>query len=121
MAIAHHANYIDWFEIGRTDLCRATGITYREIEERGFLLVVVEVGCRYLTPFRYDDEVVIRTSVEETTSRSMKFVYELRDANDAIHATGFSRHFWLDKNTQRPVRADGEVVRLFAEWIEGDR
>ena len=51
----------------------------------------------------------------------MKFVYELRDANDAIHATGFSRHFWLDKSTQRPVRADGEVVRLFAEWIEGDR
>ena len=116
MAIAHHANYIDWFEIGRTDLCRATGITYREIEERGFLLVVVEVGCRYLTPFRYDDEVVIRTSVEETTSRSMKFVYELRDANDAIHATGTSSHVWVDMATRRPVVGDEDVAAAFAAF-----
>src|SRR3954447_25819403 len=96
MAIAHHANYIVWFEIGRTDLCRATGITYRDIESRGYLLVVVEVGCRYVTPFKYDDEVIIRTSVSEAASRSMKFEYELRDAEDNVHATGFSRHFWLD-------------------------
>src|SRR5258707_13962644 len=76
MGIAHHSNYIVWFEIGRPDLCRATGITYREIEEHGRLLVVVEVGCRYRTPFRYEDEVIIHTSVAEAGSRSMKFAYE---------------------------------------------
>src|ERR1044072_8730494 len=69
MGIAHHSNYVVWFEIGRTDLCRASGITYREIEERGRLLVVVEIGCRYRTPFRYDDEVIIHTSVAEAPRR----------------------------------------------------
>ena len=62
MGIAHHANYIVWFEIGRTDLCRATGFPYNEIESRGFILVVTDIQCRYRMPFRYDDEVVIRTS-----------------------------------------------------------
>ena len=56
MGIAHHSNYIVWYEVGRTDLCREAGLTYREIEERGFLLVVVEINCSYRTPYRYDDE-----------------------------------------------------------------
>src|SRR3954451_9703235 len=80
MGIAHHSNYIVWFEIGRTDLCRATGISYREIEERGLILVGTEVQCRYRIPYRYDEEVVIRTSVAEGRSRSMRFAYELRHA-----------------------------------------
>src|ERR1051325_6072765 len=91
MAIAHHANYIVWFEIGRTDYCRAAGFPYSEIESRGHILVVTEVSCRYRIPYRYDDEVVIRTSVAECASRMMKFGYELRDASgEKVHATGFS-------------------------------
>ena len=70
MGIAHHANYIVWFEIGRTDLCRATGFPYNEIEARGFILVVTDMQCRYRVPYRYDSEVVIRTTVAELASRS---------------------------------------------------
>jgi acyl-CoA thioester hydrolase len=118
MAIAHHANYVVWFEIGRTDLCRATGISYRQIEARGVLLVVVEIGCRYVIPFHYDDEVVIRTWVSESGSRSMTFGYELRNAvDDAVHATGFSKHFWVDRETRRPVKADAEVMEAFAPYL----
>ena len=86
MGIAHHSNYIVWFEIGRTDLCRATGFPYAEIERRGYLLVVTEVSCRYRMPFRYDEEVIIRTRVGETTSRSMTFVYELIVAEGTLSA-----------------------------------
>ena len=119
MAIAHHAEYLVWFEIGRTDFCRAAGMTYREIEERGSLLVVVEIGCRYVVPFRYDDEVLIRTSLAESASRSLKFGYELRDGSgETLHATGFSRHVWLDRETRRPGRADDEVVRRFAAFLQ---
>ena len=59
MGIAHHSNDIVWFEIGRTDLCRATGFPYAEIEARGFILVVTEVACRFRIPFKYDDEVIV--------------------------------------------------------------
>ena len=118
MGIAHHSNYVVWFEIGRTDLCRAAGFPYTEIESRGFLLVVTEIGCRYRTPFRYDDEVLIRTSLASVASRAMKFAYELYDgAGEELRASGFSSHIWLDKETRRPSRADAEVMRAFASYL----
>lgn len=118
MSIAHHANYIVWFEIGRTDLCRATGFPYADIETRGFLLVVTEVACRYRTPYRYDDEVLIRTSVASAASRVMQFGYELFDgAGEILHASGTSSHVWLDKVTRRPVRADPEVMAAFTPFL----
>jgi len=120
MGIAHHANYVVWFEIGRTDLCRAAGIPYREIEARGFLLVVVEIGCRYSVPFRYDDEVLIRTTVSEVDSRAMTFRYELYDgAGETLHATGFSKHVWVDRVSRKPVKGDAGVVALFEGFVEG--
>ena len=117
MGIAHHSNYVVWFEIGRTDLCRETRITYRDIEQRGFLLVVVEIGCRFKTPYRYDDEVVIRTTIGEAGSRMLRFEYELSDSEGEIHATGFSRHVWLDRETRKPVKADAGVMQAFEPWM----
>lgn len=120
MGIAHHSNYIVWFEIGRTDLCRQTGFPYTEIERRGLLLVVTEVTCRYRTPYAYDDEVLIRTSVDAVGSRMMRFAYELLDAGgERRHATGQSSHIWLDRTTRRPVTGDAEVLKAFAPWLPG--
>ena len=119
MGIAHHANYIVWFEVGRTDLCREAGFPYTVIENRGFILVVTEITCRYRVPFRYDDEVVIRTSLAETASRAMKFGYELFDANDELHAVGTSSHMWVDRASRKPVRAPEDVMEAFAKWRDG--
>ncbi len=120
MGIAHHSNYIVWFEIGRTDLCRHTGFSYAEIERRGYLLVVTEIGCRFKIPYRYDEEVLIRTSVAEAASRAMRFEYELLNAAaDTLHATGFSSHLWVDRDSRKPVRADAEVMKAFAPFIRG--
>jgi acyl-CoA thioester hydrolase len=112
MGIAHHSNYIVWFEIGRTDLCREIGFPYTEIEKRGYLLVVTEIGCRYQIPFRYDDEVRIRTRVSRLASRAMTFAYEL-SCGDELRASGSSAHMWVDQKTRKPVRADEEVMRAF--------
>ena len=117
MGIAHHANYIVWFEIGRTDLCRATGFPYNEIESRGFILVVTDIQCRYRIPYRYDDEVLIRTTVADLASRSIKFAYELFDSRGVtLHANGTSSHLWLEEKTRKPVRADEDVRRAFESW-----
>ncbi|HEX7155500.1 MAG TPA: thioesterase family protein [Thermoanaerobaculia bacterium] len=122
MAIAHHSNHIVWFEIGRTDLCRETGIPYAEIEARGYILVVVEVHCRYREAFRYDDEVVIRTRVAELGSRSITFAYELFDpTGTTMRADGYTKHFWLDRETRRPVRVDEEVLAAFQRWAPGEQ
>jgi acyl-CoA thioester hydrolase len=118
MGIAHHSNYIVWFEIGRTELCRATGFPYRDIEERGRILVVTEVTCRYRAPYRYDDEVLIRTSIAQSASRSMTFRYELLDGRgETVHATGESVHVWVDRTSRRPTVADEAAMRAFAPYL----
>lgn len=118
MGIAHHSNYIVWFEVGRTDLCREAGFTYREIEESGYLLVVVEINCSYRTPYRYDEEVLIRTAIEEAGSRAMRFRYELVSADGSdMRASGFSRHFWLDRETRRPVVAPQHLLQPFVPFL----
>jgi acyl-CoA thioester hydrolase len=116
MGIAHHANHIVWFEIGRTDLCREAAVSYREIESRGYLLVVTEVGCRYRTPFHYDDEVVLLTRIGSLSRRSIRFEYELRGPAEVTHGTGFSSHLWLDRETRRPVVAPEDLLKSFESW-----
>ena len=59
MGIAHHSNYIVWFEIGRTEYCRAAGLPYRSMEDAGLLILVTAVECRYRRPARYDDAVSV--------------------------------------------------------------
>lgn len=118
MGIAHHSNYVVWFEIGRTDLCREAGLLYTEIERAGYVLVVAEAGCRYRKPYGYDDIVVIRTRIEEGTSRSIRFGYELRNEDGTqLHATGYTLHFWVDRETRRPTVVREDIYRLFQPWF----
>ena len=62
MGVVYHANYLVWFEVGRTDLLRQLGWTYREMEKTGVRLPVIEVECTYRSPARYDDEIEVRTT-----------------------------------------------------------
>jgi len=114
MGIAHHANYLSWFEIGRTDLCRDAGLPYGEIESKGLLLVVTEIACRYRVPFRYDEEVVITTRIRERATRSITFAYDLRGQGEpSPRATGSTAHLWVDAKTRKPVRPPAEIRDLF--------
>jgi acyl-CoA thioester hydrolase len=118
MGIAHHSNYLVWFEIGRTDLCRKAGVSYSEIEQSGYLLVVTDVSCRYRIPFRYDDEVVIRTRVAEVGSRILQFAYELRNEAGDLCASGVTRHLWLDRETRRPVKSPRGLEERFRAMVK---
>jgi acyl-CoA thioester hydrolase len=80
MGLLHHANYLVYFEQARTELLRSMGLTYRDIEDQGFLLVLTNVEIRYKRPAHYDDLLTIRTIVERTTSVRIDHRYEvLRD------------------------------------------
>ena len=85
MGVVYHANYLVWFEIGRTEFCRARGFAYKDMEEneRAFL-VVAESYCRYKAPANYDDELIIRTHVTELRRRSVRFGYEVIRAEDGV-------------------------------------
>jgi acyl-CoA thioester hydrolase len=100
MGIAHHANYLIWFETGRSDLCRSRGFSYKQMEdEEGAFLVVAESYCRYKRPAHYDDRLVIRTGVRELRSRSIRFVYQVvREADGTLLAEGETLHLVTDRS-----------------------
>ncbi len=98
MGVVYHANYLVWFEIGRTEFCRARGFAYREMEEndRAFL-VVAESYCRYKAPAHYDDELLIRTHITELRRRSVRFGYEIIRLSDGVTiAEGETGHVVTD-------------------------
>jgi acyl-CoA thioester hydrolase len=73
----YHANYFTWFEMGRTELLRASGWSYREMESAGLFIVVVRSTCRYLRPARYDDLLRLRTTVRRATGARVEHEYHL--------------------------------------------
>jgi acyl-CoA thioester hydrolase len=96
MGIVHHAAYITWFEEGRSAFTRGIGYPYSRMEAEGIALAVAEVTARYHTPARYDDEVVVRTTLDALGSRGMTFIYEVRSAGDEVLlVSGRSTHVSL--------------------------
>ena len=111
MGIVHHANYLVWFELGRSEICRAKGFSYKDMEEKeNALMVVAEAYCRYKSPAYYEDDLIIRTKIEEMRSRSMRFVYEIFRASDQmLLAEGETLHVVTDTN--KKVRSIPLVYR----------
>ena len=111
MGIAHHSNYLIWFEAGRSDLCRARGFSYKEMEEHdNALLIVAESYVRYKSPAFYEDVLTVRTSISQMRSRSIRFNYELhRPSDGALIAEGETLHLVTDKDQK--VRTIPEIYR----------
>ena len=115
MGIVYHSHYIVWFEIGRTDYCRAAGMPYRAMEESGLFILVTGLECRYRRPARYDDALRVRSRLTELASRGLSFGYEIVDAEDRLLAEGTTRHVFADING-KPRRAPGEVLEKLEDF-----
>jgi acyl-CoA thioester hydrolase len=114
MGVAYYANYFVWFEVARTDLLRNLGWSYREMEESGVLLPVIETDCRYRRPARYDDELEIRTEGQLTSPIRLEFRYEVFvNGHDGNIATGRTAHAALGRNG-RPCRLPARIVEAFS-------
>lgn len=114
MGVVYYANYLVWFEIGRTDWLRDTGLTYRAMEDAGVQLPVIEAHCEYRQGARYDDEVQIRTRALKLSPVRIRFEYEvIRHADGAPLASGYTVHAAIDRQG-RPTRMPDRVKDLFA-------
>ncbi len=112
MGVAHHANHLVWFEIGRTELMRARGMTYAGVEAEGVFLPVIEAACTYHAPARYDDLLRVRTEIVEMGGVRVKFRYRIeREENGALLATGSTIHAAVDERG-RPRRLPAALRRL---------
>lgn len=103
MGVVYYANYLVWFEVGRTDFCRQRGFAYRDMEKNdGLCIIVAEARCRYHAPARYDDEIEVRTRLTSMRRRVITFEYEIRRRpDDELLAEGETVHVITDL-TGRP-------------------
>jgi acyl-CoA thioester hydrolase len=105
MGVVYYANYLRWFERGRSEWLRQIGLPYATIEQQGFHFPVSEVRCRYAQPAHYDDVVRIETELVELGRASFSFDYQIsREADGCILATGSTKHACID--------GSGKVARI---------
>src|SRR3984957_15783986 len=114
MGVVYYANHFVWMEVGRVDLCKACGFNYRDMErDDGVFLAVAEANCRYKSPARFDDEVIVKTWIEDANTRIVIFNYEMRAADDnRLLASGMTRHVFVD-NQMRRARLPPKYYSMF--------
>ncbi|HUN88196.1 MAG TPA: thioesterase family protein [Terriglobales bacterium] len=118
MGVVYHSNYIIWMEVGRVELLRQLGFTYKEMErEDRCHIAVVDVKCRFKSPALYDDEILIRTRLMNVRESLIHFGYEILRATDStLLAEGETTHIVVDENLQRQSLPQ-KYLRAFKEAV----
>ena len=122
MGVVYHANYLVWFEVGRVEYMRQAGLEYRDMErDEGALIAVIEVRARYKAPARYDDELVVRTTLASVRGSVIRFTYSIRRVGeDAVLCEGETVHMVVGRDMKRralPARYAEHFRRLLRDRV----
>ncbi|MCI0920256.1 acyl-CoA thioesterase [Sphingobacterium rhinopitheci] len=104
MGYVYYGNYAAYYEVARTEMLRVTGISYKELEEMGVMMPVVEMQTKYHTPAKYDELITIRITIKEHPSVRIKFEYELFDEAGKLLNTGMTQLVFVDMLKNRPCK-----------------
>jgi len=116
MGVVHHAKYLEYFEMGRTEWMRQLGLPYSEVERRGVFLAVVEAYLRYRKEVRFDAEIMIRTWVEKVGGAKVKFCYQICDS-EGVAAEGWTVLGSVDREG-RPMRMPPWLRKVLEEAVK---
>ncbi len=118
MRMVYYAKFFEYFEQGRSDLLRDIGMPYPEIERMGYFLPVIEAHAKYFKPARYDDLIVVRTTLTDIPQVRVRIEYQVHnDASGEVHAEGYTVHGFLNASSGRPARAPEQFVELLTERL----
>ncbi|MFN3875677.1 MAG: acyl-CoA thioesterase [Flavobacteriales bacterium] len=117
MGYVYYGRYAELFEVGRVEAMRALGFPYRALEDAGVMLPVSELRARYLRPARYDDELIIRTSIPEPPTARIVFRYAVLGADGALLCEGETTLVFVDRATMRPRRAPRDLAAALAPYF----
>ncbi|HHY82274.1 MAG TPA: acyl-CoA thioesterase [Clostridiales bacterium] len=123
MGVVHHSNYYTWFEAARTEFMRNGGLSYRQLEEMGIMLPLLETHCTYLHGAKYDDVVIIRTRLTHYAGVRLTMEYEaIREEDGLLLAKGSTVHAFTDSNL-KPLnvkKKHPEIHKLFLELMDAN-
>ncbi len=114
MGVVYHANYLVWFELGRTALNEELNLDYVAIENEGVVAPVLDLAISYKKPVRYGQDAVVRTWISEYSGLRLTYSYEIFNGDGELAVTGQSVHTFVKKDTFRPL----SLKRHFKEWHE---
>ncbi|MGO1243203.1 MAG: acyl-CoA thioesterase [Sphingobacterium sp.] len=114
MGYVYYGNYASFYEVARTEMLRTTGITYRQLEEMGVMMPVMDLTCKYYHPARYDDLITIKTTIKERPNVRLKFEYEIFNEQGLLLNTGSTQLVFVDMVRNKPCRAP----QIFQEKME---
>ncbi len=113
MGVIYHGNYITWFEQARSGFFRALGYSYKRLEDEGFWIPVIEVGCKYFAPAKYDEEVYVKTSIASHSGVRIELKYEVYDVEtETLLVEGFTKHATTNKQL-RPISLKKKTPELY--------
>jgi acyl-CoA thioester hydrolase len=120
MGVVYHANHFIWFEVGRVELLRQFGFSYKEMEHKdGCFIAVVDARCRYKRPVHYDDEVIVCTRLKQVREKVIRFGYQLRNAQTGeLLAEGETTHIVADAN-MTPRALPAKYLKVFRAAVGG--
>jgi acyl-CoA thioester hydrolase len=115
MGVVYHANHFIWFEVGRVEFMRQMGLSYVDMEKEGCHMPVVDARCRYKSPARYDDEIIVRTHIKYVRQSMVQFGYDLLRASDGeVLAEGDTTHILIDAQMNK-VPIPEKCMKVFQE------
>jgi len=118
MGVVYHSNQFVWFEVGRVELLRQLGFSYRDMEQNdGYFIAVVDARCRYKAPAHYDDEVVVRTWLKNIRESVIHFGYELVRADGTLIAEGETTHIVTDAEMKKALLPE-KYMKAFRQALE---
>ncbi|MCT1526897.1 MULTISPECIES: acyl-CoA thioesterase [Sphingobacterium] len=104
MGYVYYGNYAAYYEVARTEMLRSTGISYKELEDMGVMLPVIELHCQYIKAAKYDDLITINIYIREKPGIRIKFEYELFNEEGELLNTGSTQLVFVDMERNRPCR-----------------
>lgn len=117
MGYVYYGNYPQYYEVGRVELLRSVGMSYRQIEENGLMLPVRDLQIRYIKPALYDDELTIKTSLREMPTTRITFDYEIFNAAGQLLNTASTTLVFVNIKTMRPCQAPENLLRALSTAI----
>ena len=117
MGYAYYGNYATYFEVARVEALRALGISYRELEDEGTLLPVLDFSIKYIRPAYYDDELRIKVTIRELPTARIKFFYETYNPANVLINTGETTLVFVDKATGKPKPAPARILDKLKTFI----
>ncbi|RZL05723.1 MAG: acyl-CoA thioesterase [Pedobacter sp.] len=118
MGYAYYGNYAQYYEVGRVEMLRSLGMDYAGMERDGVMLPVLELNCKFIKPALYDQEITIKTTVNELPGIRIHFKYELYNADEELINIGSTTLVFVDMEKNKPCKAPEAFMERLKVWFK---